>query len=117
MTTPDHHPYLTEGCLRTMQDCSDFVLVYVIDPDMEWDLSDVHIRLQARLDRERRKACRRGALEAWRQMTRVIREGEPLPMNLDAFTSWSGAWGEEEVEYASERLAEALAFRDAARQP
>lgn len=61
MTTPDHHPYLADGDLRTAED----VLEWLARPRCCTTLGGHIARLRARLDRERRQACRRGALEMW----------------------------------------------------
>lgn len=68
MTTPDHTPYLTEGDLRTAED----VLEWLIDHP-ESCAAQASIDLAERLDRERRQACRRGALERWERLSRLVR--------------------------------------------
>lgn len=69
MKAPDHHPYLTEGDLRTAED----VLEWLARPRCCKTLGGHIARLRARLDRERRQACRRGALERWQRLSRLVR--------------------------------------------
>ncbi len=59
------------------------------------------VDLTARLDRERRQACRRGALAGWREFARAARRRH-------------NAWT---CGVCADTLARALAFRAAARQP
>ena len=65
MTTPDHRPYLTATDLRTPED----VLAWLIDYPST-DAAQASIDLHERLDRERRQACRRGALAVFREACR-----------------------------------------------
>ena len=104
MTTPDHHPYLTEGCLRTPEDSADFLR----DSHNDWlEFGDAIDMLDERLDRERRQACRRGALENWRNFAQYARWCEE-----------HGVVPKDANEVMVLRvLAKAIAFRDAARQP
>jgi hypothetical protein len=105
MTTPDHHPYLTDGDLRTAED----VLEWLARPRCCTTL-DGHIdRLRARLDRERRQACRRGALRTFRHLAwyaRVVRRGRDAMEFDDPEFSAELAW---------ENAVDCLAFRAAAR--
>lgn len=107
MTAPDPRPYAAPGDLVTAADAAAFVRVYVVDPDTEWDLSDAYNYLERRLDRERRQACRRGALDAWRSACELVRWARSRRAN-----DW--AWLEIEGPLAH-RLTRALAFRAAAR--
>ncbi len=66
-------------------------------------LSTVVTDLRARLERERRQACRRGALACWREFRRWVH-------------GWGYGWGDGDG-IALDVLARALAFRAAARQP
>lgn len=113
MTTPDHHPYLTATDLRTPEDVLDAMDAY--HPCEE--AGDVAYELRVRLDRERRQACRRAALEEWRAFRRCL-----SPM----WTSDPGAEIQEELWregndlsccWGFKCLALALAFRAAARTP
>lgn len=105
MTAPDHRPYLRPGVdLVTAEDACAWLDGLTSGPAREriYGVLDAHAALSLRLDRERRQACRRGALDAWR-----------------LFRSWVHEWGydpmEEGGEEAAECLADALAFRAAAR--
>lgn len=97
MKAPDHHPYLTEGDLRTAEDALEWLdtirrdaiegrallapstsfgpPVRGADADavMVRTLHVLHRDLAERLDRERRQACRRGALERWQRLSRLVR--------------------------------------------
>ena len=65
--------------------------------------------LDARLDRERRQACRRGALDRWRTFSMAVREFARQKRD-------EGLICDSEAEYYIERsLFDALAFRAAAR--
>lgn len=113
MTTPDHTPYLAEGDLRTPEDVLEWLA------DRKWttpttkEPQDVTLEragndLFDRLDRERRQACRRGALERWQRLSRLVR--------------WARAgrsgWRWDEVGDALWwTLRQYLAFRAAARAP
>ena len=106
--TPDHTPYLRPGVdLVTAEDVlawqADCVLAWVPEhPGERMPAGTLVGLLRARLDRERRQACRRGALDRWRM-----------------FRSWVHGWGydpmQEGGEEAAECLSDALAFRAAAR--
>lgn len=127
MTAPDHRPYLADTDLRTAEDVAAWLEEHaeqwrrdaVADPSVgarsvRLDyaglraLQGAHADLRARLDRERRQACRRGALACWR---RFCDEAG----NID----WTGesldVWGNR--RRALECLTRALALRAAARQP
>lgn len=93
MTTPDHHPYLTEGDLRTAEDVLELVKFERARAALElrgklrvlageqvpygeaFMVAMVAFErvLRLRLDRERRQACRRGALERWQRLSRLVR--------------------------------------------
>lgn len=96
MTAPDHRPYLLPTDLRTAEDVARWLRTY--HPCEQ--LGDAVDDLRARLDRERRQACRRGALSCWR-----------------AFRFYASTWGEdlEATGVAPMFLVDALAFRAAAR--
>lgn len=73
---PDHTPYLVEGDLRTAWDVAEWLESRKFDfpyakkeaPHRTLDLASID--LVERLDRERRQACRRGALECIQQIAR-----------------------------------------------
>jgi len=109
MTAPDHRPYLLPTDLRTAEDAAAFVRVYVVDPDTEWDLSDVYNYLERRLDRERRQACRRGALAEWMRVADLVR-------SIREYRRADRVWAEC-APTLWRYLSRALAFRAAARQP
>ena len=83
-------------------------------------LSTVVTDLRARLERERRQACRRGALACWRRFAGEARENRH-PHYRDSYTAL--VWGDKPTDLyrigqdARKNLADALAFRAAARQP
>ena len=125
MTTPDHRPYLTATDLRTPEDVLAWLKERAIAADEGFvsraaTLDEAYAALSARLDRERRQACRRGAHE----MTRVIARSK-LWLRKDYVSSdgqavfgsfkeciskmRGGRWGS--------TLELALAFRAAARTP
>lgn len=122
MTTPDPSPYAAPGDLVTAADAAAFVRTYVVDPDTEWDLSDVYNYLERRLDRERRQACRRGALACWRRFACVARSWGERPLTRAAMRdcAWSPEWPFPAArvlvaQAMIQDLALALAFRAAAR--
>lgn len=112
MTTPDHRPYLVEGDLRTPEDVRDWILAWrdraiadckadqaTASLNMRLDYAcsvianDIACDLSEELDRERRQACRRGALEAWRTISRFLSRyelpmlgvGDPIPQAFRPF--------------------------------
>ena len=72
MTAPDHTPYLAPTDLRTAEEVAWWLDTY------PWTcpLSCARADLRDRLDRERRQACRRGALAEWRTALRASRIDE-----------------------------------------
>jgi hypothetical protein len=104
MTTPDHRPYLTATDLRTPED----VLAWLGACEY-WFTTGASLALAARLDRERRQACRRAALLEWRRVCELVRW-------CDAYRNSDAAW-HEVAPSLWRTLARALAFRAAARQP
>lgn len=68
MTTPDHRPYLTETDLRTPED----VLAWLYTCQYGFTTGAI-FALADRLDRERRQACRRAAILAWRDFANDLR--------------------------------------------
>ena len=107
MTPPDHRPYLREGDLRTPED----VLEWLLGHD-EPCVAMACLQLTNRLDRERRRACRRGALEAWRDFQLFLRlAAECEEYEPDFFDDATYYWHE-----AARLLADALAFRAEARR-
>lgn len=95
MNTPDHLPYLREGDLRTAEDVLAWLTRYLDAPGGTGTMAPHDLR--ARLDRERRQACRRGPLKAWRSFANGAEHGHT------------------DCEYCERDLALALAFRAAAR--
>ena len=134
MKAPDHHPYLTEGDLRTAEDALEWLDTIRRDaiegrallapstsfgpPVRGADADAVRVRtlhvlhrdLAERLDRERRQACRRGALERWRRVRSLVRWAREAP--IVRAIDWR--WGEvgNSVWWM---LRDCLAFRAAAR--
>jgi len=119
VTAPDHRPYLLATDLRTAEDVARWLDERARNAPAEtvpsfssfWVLSDAVDALDARLDRERRQACRR-ATRAWAFLARMHRR------NADMY-----AKNDDHDEAMSCRAARgnslqaALAFRAAARQP
>ena len=70
---PDHTPFLRPGDLITAEDAAEWLRQQAEDDPRAaaWYLYE---RLTARLDRERRQACRRGALRAWRSFAADVRD-------------------------------------------
>jgi hypothetical protein len=116
MSGVDHRPYLVEGDLRTPED----VLAWLCEYDPREQLGDALVELRVQLRRERRQACRRGALEHWRAA--AICAGRPRARHRSLATApfiafeVSGPW-EADDGFAVQHLTAALAFRAAARQP
>ena len=116
MSAPDHHPYLTDADLRTPLDVALWLKARWLKSSANRDystwqehqiLEEVYDVLDALLDRERRQACRRGALENWRNFAQYAR-----------WCKERGAVPKDENEVMVLRvLAKAIAFRAAARQP
>lgn len=112
MTAPDHRPFLADTDLRTAED----VAAWLREHAPRYYDDGVADALDARLDRERRQACRRGARDAWRRFSCVARSWAMRDC------AWSLGW-----PYPAARvlvaqtmirdLTRALAFRAAARQP
>jgi hypothetical protein len=103
VTAPDPRPYAAPGDLITAADVAAWLRARAEEEPRStaWYLHD---RLDARLDREHRQACRRGALAEWRCAVRASRISE---------IRCSRAGQLEIAEYKRR----ALAFRAAARQP
>ena len=117
MTTPDHRPYLTATDLRTPEDVLAWLDAMALTSSeriapIQWSMAMAHARLRARLDRERRQACRRAALAEWRRMTSLIVNGWASDDGLDSFFDDTVY-----TVFASDHLTRALAFRAAARMP
>lgn len=147
MTTPDHHPYLTDGDLRTAEDVLELVKLERARAALElrgklrvlageqvpygeaFMVAMVAFErvLRLRLDRERRQACRRGALAAWRKFQSSSRSWTKFDdwvyaINLSVWVPPdhvpSSAAEADRAKYARKMLAHlatALAFRAAAR--
>lgn len=128
MNDLDHRPYLADTDLRTAEDVAAWLEEHaeqwrrdaVADPSVgarsvRLDyaglraLQGAHADLRARLDRERRQACRRGARQAFASAAELMR-GYALEQRCCGVVRDTG------VEYAIEHyLSRALAFRAAAR--
>ena len=129
MTAPDHTPYLLATDLRTAEDVATWLREHaeqwrrdaVADPSVgarsvRLDyaglraIQGAHADLLARLDHERRQACRRGARQAFADAAELMR-GYALEQKC-------GVVRDTGIEYAiGHYLTRALAFRAAARQP
>jgi len=129
MTAPDHTPYLLATDLRTAEDVATWLREHaeqwrrdaVADPSVgarsvRLDyaglraIQGAHADLLARLDRERRQACRRGARRTFADAAELMR-GYALEQKC-------GVVRDTGIEYAiGHYLTRALAFRAAARQP
>lgn len=112
MTTPDPTPYLLPTDLVTAADVARWLKERAEDEPRStaWYL---HERLTARLDRERRQACRRGALERWRRVRELVRWAACYDMpGRQADWAWR-----EVARPLAHALSDVLAFRAAARQP
>ena len=112
MTTPDPTPYLLPTDLRTAEDVlawqADCVLAWVPEhSDGRMPAGSLVQLLAARLERERRQACRRGALLDWRRVCELVRW-------CDAYRNSDAAW-HEVAPSLWRALTRALAFRAAAR--
>ena len=110
MTYPDYHYYLVGTDLRTPEDVAKWLrsLSY-FTRERPWrqDIDGACDELDERLDRERRQACRRGALARFKVVAwygRQVRSGRG---DIDDFAS----------EMAWDDAAACLACRAAARQP
>ena len=123
MTAPDPRPYAAPTDLVTAADVARWL--HEIDDgditggDPMWLTIS---RLDARLDRERRQACRRGALVNWRRWSSFVRKWRDVGAGgqLDA-AALSTAPADKHAQWALGvsilDLELALAFRAAARQP
>lgn len=123
MTAPDHTPYLLATGLRTAWDVARWQREHFNVDGLRLSAvfaKDVIDATDERLDRERRQACRRGALEAWVNAIDA-REGERVwkrNAKLVGCTYSPKECLRFAAEYRSERpghLQLALAFRAAAR--
>lgn len=107
--SPDHTPYLRPGVdLITAEDACAWLDGLTSGPAREriYGVLDAHAALSLRLDRERRQACRRGALDHWRRYRVAARLLAKAANARERF----------EYETCGTRLrAAALAFRAAAR--
>ena len=116
MTAPDPTPYAAPTDLRTAEDAAWWLRIdrterlkaYRQDGGRGVFPCDADL-LYARIERERRQACRRGALDRWRAFS--IDSREYARQKRD-----EGLICDSEAEYYIERhLSDALAFRAAAR--
>lgn len=112
MTAPDHRPYLLPADMRTAEDVARWLheraerALHATTPPSVLALHYVHADLRARLDRERRQACRRGCFAMFRE-SHVWREAERA--------CHPGEWRDEYRKRRATCLARALAFRAAAK--
>lgn len=125
MTAPaDHWPYAAPTDLRTAEDVAEWLDTLHRGPPAEriFGVQDAIVALDARLDRERRQACRRGALACWRRWSSFVRKWRDVGAGgqLDA-AALSTAPADKHAQWALGvsilDLELALAFRAAARQP
>lgn len=138
MTTPDHRPYLLPTDLRTAEDVAEWLrdwrstatdaeLIAVVDWIHAYDVQDLRgthdlapelacLALRARLDRERRQACRRGAAYHWRAACRIMRASKDRRGRRRDKEIAAAVWaGDHSAHPLLAHLAAALAFRAAAR--
>ena len=112
MTAPvDHRPYAGPGDLVTAEDVARWLrsIPHTGRPwPNECPVCSAMLLLTERLDRERRQACRRGALDAWR---RFCDEAGGIDWTGESLDVWGNR------RRALGALARTLAFRAAARQP
>ena len=103
MTAPDPTPYAAPTDLVTAADVALWLDTLHQGPPSAriFGVQDAIAALDARLDRERRQACRRGALAEWREFRRWVH-------------GWGYGWGDGDG-IALDVLSRALAFRAAAR--
>ena len=103
MTAPDPRPYAAPTDLVTAADVALWLDTLHQGPPSAriFGVQDAIAALDARLDRERRQACRRGALAEWREFRRWVH-------------GWGYGWGDGDG-IALDVLSRALAFRAAAR--
>ena len=109
MTAPDPRPYLLPTDLRTAEDVARWLRARDEAHDGAETLADAVAALRARLDRERRQACRR-AVRAWAYLARMHRRHAAMYRRNDDH-------GEAASRLAARvnALTLALAFRAAAR--
>lgn len=121
--TPDHRPYLRPGVeLITAEDVADWLDTLHHGPiaDRIYGVQEAVAALDARLDRERRQACRRAAVDAWERFAGEVRSWGRRPAWAAAMSAavWDGT-GDAARARCAERmlrdLAQALAYRAAAR--
>ena len=104
----DPTPYAAPTDLRTAEDVAEWLRKKTFVSASLRATSDA---LDARLDRERRQACRRGALERWRRVSELVRWAACYDMpGRQADWAWR-----EVARPLAHALQDALAFRAAAR--
>lgn len=118
ITDESYREYLRPGDLRTAEDALSWLRERAIAADEGFvsrasTLDEAHADLAARLDRERRQACRRAALYAWRMFSTVVRGSDHRPLVSLVFGADRNGVGKS-TRYA---LASALHFRAEARRP
>lgn len=127
MTAPvDPRPYAGPADLVTAADVAEWLDTLHKGPPDEriFGVQDAVAALDERLDRERRQACRRGALACWRRFACVARSWGERPLTRAAMRdcAWSPEWPFPAARVLAAQamiqdLTRALAFRAAARQP
>jgi hypothetical protein len=119
MTAPDHRPYLLATDLRTAEDVARWLDERARNAPAEtvpsfssfWVLSDAVDALDARLDRERRQACRRASFVALPELARLQRKRKFAVKRL-----WD--YAVQDIDSLRRgHVRQALAFRAVARQP
>ena len=121
MTAPDHTPYLAATDLRTALDAADWLDKRIPRPHRIEDAVRYAVDdLRAQIDRERRQACRRGALEATRTIARQklwLRFDYAQSKGAERFGTFAKCMAHQREMRWGSYLRRALAFRAAARQP
>ena len=118
MTAPDHRPYLREGDLRTAEDVLAWLIAY---PGT--DAAQASIDLDARIDRERRQACKRAVRDIMKNhltLKRSLRHCAVKAIDWERNNRWDIDWRRERDRLASMRrhdVERALRWRAAARTP
>ena len=111
----DYRPYLAATDLRTPEDVLAWLMSEVYPDESTFTKYAVGYKLVNRLDRERRQACRRGALyywQAWRRSLSPMWTDDPKTDFEDEL--WAGE-NTFECCWGFDCLSNALAFRAAAR--
>jgi hypothetical protein len=113
MTAPDHRPYAAPTDLVTAEDVLAWLDTLHKGPPAEriFGVQDAVAALDARIDRERRQACRRASFVALPELARLQRKRKFAVKRL-----WD--YAVEDIDSLRRgHVRQALAFRAAARQP